>query len=137
MKRFFENRKRRHQSSSGWFRIGSATMEYVIIIAVGALFASLLYMAMSDGEGLIQSALEKKVREIIEGQLPEGEMPSGDPSGINAIPDFGDAPGLGDPTGGDPESGSFPDTVIPPEVPPVTNGIHPPHSESGSGNPTT
>ena len=73
-KRFFGEEKRRYQSVGTWVRKGSATMEYIILIAVGALFAGLLYLAMSDGEGLIQSAMEKKVQEIIQGQLPEGEV---------------------------------------------------------------
>jgi len=57
-KRLF-GKKPQHRSR-GWSRRGSSTMEYVIVIAVGALFAGLLYMSMSDGEGLIQSALEKR-----------------------------------------------------------------------------
>jgi hypothetical protein len=74
-KRFFGEEKRRYQSVGTWVRKGSATMEYIILIAVGALFAGLLYLAMSDGEGLIQSAMEKRVQEIIQGRLPEGEVP--------------------------------------------------------------
>jgi len=90
-------------------------MEYVIVIAVGALFAGLLYMTMSDGEGLIQSALEKKVLEIIQGQLSEGDVSSGNTSGLNGSPDLDNASGL-DPFAGNPETGGFPDAGIPPEM---------------------
>lgn len=87
MKWFFKAWKRLRRSR-GWARRGSPTMEYVIIIAVGALFTGLLYMTISDGKGLIQSAMEEKVREIIQGQLPEGNVPPGNTSGL-AIPSAG------------------------------------------------
>jgi len=87
MKWFFKAWKRLRRSR-GWARRGSPTMEYVIIIAVGALFTGLLYMTISDGKGLIQSAMEEKVREIIQGQLPEGNVPPGNTSGL-AIPSVG------------------------------------------------
>jgi len=117
-KRFFGEEKRRYQSVGTWVRKGSATMEYIILIAVGALFAGLLYLAMSDGEGLIQSAMEKKVQEIIQGQLPEGEVPSGNNSGISGSSGIGNAPEIGDPgeIGGNPEIGASPDAGIPPEL---------------------
>jgi len=117
-KRFFREEKRRYQSVGAWVRKGSATMEYVILIAVGALFAGLLYLAMSDGEGLIQSAMEKKVQEIIQGQLPEGEVPSGNNSEISGSSGIGNAPEIGDPgeIGGNPEIGGSPDAGIPPEL---------------------
>src|SRR5690606_7526274 len=116
--RFFREEKRRYQSVGAWVRKGSATMEYVILIAVGALFAGLLYLAMSDGEGLIQSAMEKKVQEIIQGQLPEGEVPSGNNSEISGSSGIGNAPEIGDPgeIGGNPEIGGSPDAGIPPEL---------------------
>src|SRR5690606_3452496 len=134
-KRLF-GKKPQHRSR-GWSRRGSSTMEYVIIIAVGALFAGLLYMTISDGKGLIQSAMEEKVREIIQGQLPEGDIPSGNTSGI------------GDPIGGNPGAGGSPDVGIPPElggsngfgatpgVPPAASGTSPSSSGSASGNPTS
>src|SRR5690606_10272488 len=112
-KRLF-GKKPRHRSR-GWSRRGSSTMEYVVVIAVGALFAGLLYMTMSDGEGLIQSALEKKVLEIIQGQLSEGDVSSGNTSGLNGSPDLDNASGL-DPFAGNPETGGFPDAGIPPEM---------------------
>jgi len=117
-KRFFGEEKRRYQSVGTWVRKGSATMEYIILIAVGALFAGLLYLAMSDGEGLIQSAMEKRVQEIIQGQLPEGEVPSGNNSGISGSSGIGNAPEIGDPRdiGGNPEIGASPDAGIPPEL---------------------
>src|SRR5690606_1510197 len=117
-KRFFGEEKRRYQSVGTWVRKGSATMEYIILIAVGALFAGLLYLAMSDGEGLIQSAMEKKVQEIIQGQLPEGEVPSGNNSGISGSSGIGNAPDIGGPgeTGGNLDNSADPDAGIPPEL---------------------
>ena len=114
MKRFSKDWKRRRRSRS-WDHKGSATMEYIIIIAVGALFASLLYMTISDGKGLIQSAMEEKIREIIQSQLPEGDVSSGNTSGLNGSPDLDNASGL-DPFAGNPETGGFPDAGIPPEM---------------------
>ncbi|MFS8612955.1 MAG: hypothetical protein FWJ68_15675, partial [Planifilum fulgidum] len=92
-------------------------MEYIILIAVGALFAGLLYLAMSDGEGLIQSAMEKKVQEIIQGQLPE-EKPSENNLENSGSSGIGNAPEMGDPRdiGGNPEIGASPDAGIPPEL---------------------
>jgi len=92
-------------------------MEYVILIAVGALFAGLLYLAMSDGEGLIQSAMEKKVQEIIQGQLPEGKLSENNPENSGSS-DIGNASEIGDPRdiGGNPEIGGSPDAGIPPEL---------------------
>ena len=72
-------------------------MEYIIIIAVGALFAGLLYLAMSDREGLIQSAMEKRVQEILRGRLPEGEVPPGNNPEISGSSGIGNAPEMGDP----------------------------------------
>src|SRR5690606_37055784 len=117
-KRFFGEEKRRYQSVGTWVRKGSATMEYIILIAVGALFAGLLYLAMSDGEGLIQSAMEKKVQEIIQGRLPEGEAPSGNNPEISGFAGIGNAQEIGDPgeIGGNPEIGSPSDAGIPPEL---------------------
>src|SRR5690606_36782905 len=99
-------------------RRGSPAIEYIILIAVGALFAGLLYVAMSEGEGLIQSAMEKRVQEIIQSQLPEGEVPSGNNSGISGSSGIGNAPEIGDPgeIGGHPEIGASPDAGIPPEL---------------------
>jgi len=116
-KRFFGEEKRRYQSVGTWVRKGSATMEYIILIAVGALFAGLLYLAMSDGEGLIQSAMEKKVQEIIQGQLPE-EKPSENNLENSGSSGIGNAPEMGDPRdiGGNPEIGASPDAGIPPEL---------------------
>src|SRR5690606_30227240 len=115
-KRFFGEEKRRYQSVGTWVRKGSATMEYIILIAVGALFAGLLYLAMSDGEGLIQSAMEKRVQEIIQGQLPEGKPSENNPE-ISGSSGIGNAPEIGDPgeIGGNPEIGSPSDAGIPPE----------------------
>jgi len=109
---FFPEKKRQWRIR-GWTHKGSSTMEYVIIIAVGALFASLLYMTMSDGEGLIQSALEKKVLEVIQGQLPEEDVPFGNISETNGPLDLGNAPALGEFIGGNPVVGGFPDVHIP------------------------
>ena len=116
-KRFFREEKRRYQSVGAWVRKGSATMEYIILIAVGALFAGLLYLAMSDGEGLIQSAMEKKVQEIIQGQLPEGKPSENNPENSGSS-DIGNASEIGDPgdIGGNPEIGASPDAGIPPEL---------------------
>lgn len=53
---------------------GSPTMEYVVIIGVGALFASILYAifeAASEGDGEIKQTLIDKVNEYIEGAGPE------------------------------------------------------------------
>jgi hypothetical protein len=45
---------------------GSPTMEYVVIIAVGALFAAILYNIFKDDEGgAIKGALTEKVKEMI------------------------------------------------------------------------
>jgi len=141
MKRFSKDWKRRRRSRS-WDHKGSATMEYIIIIAVGALFASLLYMTISDGKGLIQSAMEEKIREIIQSQLPEGDVSSGNTSGLNGSPDLDNALGL-DPFAGNPGPDGFPDAGLPPaldgfngsgttpDVPPVI----PDTSGDGSGNP--
>src|SRR5690606_11309021 len=75
----------------------------------------------------------KKVREMIQGRLPEGDIPSGNTSGI------------GDPIGGNPGAGGSPDAGLPPAlggfnesgttpgVPPVI----PDTIEDGSGNPTS
>ena len=117
-KKFFKEEKRWYRSVGAWARRGSPTMEYIILIAVGALFAGLLYLAMSDGEGLIQSAMEKRVQEILRGRLPEGEVPSGNNSGISGSSDIGNAPEMGNPgaIGANPEIGASPDASIPPEL---------------------
>jgi guanyl-specific ribonuclease Sa len=116
-KKFFKEEKRWYRSVGAWARRGSPTMEYIILIAVGALFAGLLYLAMSDGEGLIQSAMEKKVQEIIQGQLPEGKPSENNPENRGSS-DIGNASEIGDPRdiGGNPEIGGSPDAGIPPEL---------------------
>lgn len=150
-KRFFGEEKRRYQSVGTWVRKGSATMEYIILIAVGVLFAGLLYLAMSDGEGLIQSAMEKKVQETIQGRLPEGDLPSGNTPGIGGSPGIGNTPGLGDSRdiGGNPEISGSPDAGIPPErsgssdstspadVNPEADGMSPSTSGGGSSSATS
>src|SRR5690606_2162036 len=74
---------------------------------------------------------------MIQGRLPEGDIPSGNTSGI------------GDPIGGNPGAGGSPDVGIPPElggsngfgatpgVPPAASGTSPSSSGSASGNPTS
>ncbi|TCW36618.1 hypothetical protein EDC32_10468 [Laceyella sacchari] len=47
---------------------GSPTMEYVIIIAVGAAFAGLLLTIFADEEGGITKTLKTKVEEQIKGK---------------------------------------------------------------------
>jgi len=48
---------------------GSPTMEYVVIIGVGALFATILYNIFSSDEGGgIKEALQTRVMEYIEGK---------------------------------------------------------------------
>jgi hypothetical protein len=91
-------KRNRCRSRAVWGNKGSSTVEYVIIIAVGALLAGLLFLAMSDGEGFIQSVMEKKVRESIEGRLSGGDLPSGTSLGISGSPDA---------------SGSFPPDLLP------------------------
>ncbi|SFJ36551.1 hypothetical protein [Thermoflavimicrobium dichotomicum] len=49
---------------------GSPTLEYVVIIAVGAAFASLLLWAFSGGErNAITTILREKVLEVISGTV--------------------------------------------------------------------
>jgi len=53
---------------------GSPTMEYVVIIGVGALFASILYAifeAASEGDGEIKNTLMEKVKNYIDGAGPD------------------------------------------------------------------
>ncbi|MRG26985.1 hypothetical protein [Laceyella tengchongensis] len=51
---------------------GSPTMEYVIIIAVGAVFAMILYNVFAKDEGgTIKKALGEKVEKAIEGSGPK------------------------------------------------------------------
>ena len=50
---------------------GSSTVEYVIIIGVGAAVATLLAKALSEGNGEIIETLRNKVKEVIEKSLTE------------------------------------------------------------------
>jgi hypothetical protein len=50
---------------------GSPTMEYVIIIAVGAVFAMILYNVFAKDEGgKIKNTLTDKVQKAVEGAGP-------------------------------------------------------------------
>ena len=140
-KKFFKKGKCWRRTVGAWARKGSATMEYVILIAVGALFASLLYLAMSEGKGLIQSAMEKKVQEIIQGRLPEGDMPSGNTPGIGDPRDIGGNPEIsGSPVAGTPPELGSPSNgsgTNPSDVNPKADGMSPSAAGDGSGNPTS
>ncbi len=51
---------------------GSSTVEYVIIIGVGAAVAGLLATALSEGNDGIVNTLRQKVKEVIEKALSFG-----------------------------------------------------------------
>ncbi|WP_124726344.1 hypothetical protein [Staphylospora marina] len=90
---------------AGWYRVkeflprfgksekGSPTMEYVIIIAVGAVFATILYNIFKNDKSGIKTELTNKVKESISGESGDG----GDDKG-------GDNKG-GDNKGGDNKGG--------------------------------
>ena len=61
--------------------------------------------------------MEKKVQEILQGQLPEGKPSENNPENSGSS-DIGNAPEIGDPgeIGGNPEIGGSPDAGIPPEL---------------------
>lgn len=46
-------------------RRGSSTLEYVIVIAAGALFATLLFMAIQSQEGV----LRERITALLKGEL--------------------------------------------------------------------
>lgn len=64
-------------------RRGSSTLEYVIVIAAGALFATLLFMAIQSQEGV----LRERITAILKGELlqvqptVERENTGAEPSG--------------------------------------------------------
>lgn len=102
----------------GWFdrvrralisRRGSSTMEYVILIAVGVLFASLLYAALSSDS--VQQALESRVIQALTGELtavdPAGDSPDRDHdhSDQSATPPEAGSPEAASPASSPPASG--------------------------------
>ncbi|SMP31725.1 Protein of unknown function [Laceyella tengchongensis] len=48
-----------------WSKRGASTVEYIIIIAVGALFAGLLLVAINSPD--IQQSLQEEVEEVLNG----------------------------------------------------------------------
>ena len=115
-------------STSGWHRRGSSTLEYVIVIAAGALFAGLLYAVISSDD--IADLLREKVMQALKGELAvvfkgdpgkEGLLGGnlrqpGNPSGGVPIPD---ALGGGSVTQGEtvPEGSGSPANPKPPSQP--------------------
>lgn len=101
--------------TGGWRRRGSSTLEYVIVIAAGALLAGLLYAAVSSDD--IADLLREKVMQALNGALVGGGKEI-----VKGNPENGDLP-----AGGSPQPG------IPPGVEPGGGSGAPP-GVSGGGS---
>lgn len=52
---------------------GSSTIEYVMILVIGAIFASLLLSALQDQEGLIKEKIEQAIHGELKGETVENQ----------------------------------------------------------------
>ncbi|WP_124726348.1 hypothetical protein [Staphylospora marina] len=114
------DRSEKNAERSG-FRLGnrgSSTLEYVIIVAVGAILAGLLFLSMSDGEGLIQSALKEKVHESMGGSLNGGSS-TGQPPDRGGSPETGGIVTVGGPSASETPGSSPPDKSAVQDSPPT------------------
>ncbi len=79
-------------------RRGSSTLEYVIVIAAGALFATLLFMAIQSQEGVLRERITALLKgELIQVQpIGERENPETKSSGTGVpTPSMSENPGEG------------------------------------------